>query len=171
MVKKTPSEEYEVEQILERRVEAGRVLYRVKWTGYSEEESTWEPVGNLGGCQDLLDAFEKHRPKSKVAMKIPRTPSLPPKQQLEPEDWNLLNESRPKSPPKRCPKKSQPGVLGVDKVSSIVRRWRVEGEWRFEVQWESKAGQTLLNSEVTVQEMKMNEMDVLIDYLVREAIR
>ena len=36
-------DEYEVEAIIGRRNNGGRVEYLIKWKGYSEEENTWEP--------------------------------------------------------------------------------------------------------------------------------
>lgn len=50
------SQEYEVESIVGRRNNDGRVEYLIKWKGYSEEENTWEPESNLNDC-----ALEKAR--------------------------------------------------------------------------------------------------------------
>ena len=52
---------YEVEAILDVRKVKKSLQYKVKWLGYDENESTWEPVQNLSGCQSLIDAFEKKR--------------------------------------------------------------------------------------------------------------
>lgn len=50
-------DEYEVEKIMAVRV---KKEYLVKWKGYPEEESTWEPVENLN-CPSLLKSIEKKR--------------------------------------------------------------------------------------------------------------
>lgn len=164
--------EYEVERILGKRIEDGRALYRIKWTGYTEEESTWEPLEHLEECRDLVLAFDQ-RPKPRVAMKIPRAPSSrshPSEDTLELEDWNLIidSESKPKSSLKHPLKKPKSGVLGVDKPRKITKRWKEQGEWRFEVKWEKKKGEKLLNSEVTAQELRGKEPKFLLEYLERE---
>jgi Chromo (CHRromatin Organisation MOdifier) domain len=47
-----PEPEAEREYVIERIVDAqsddvGQPLYRVRWMGYSPEEDTWEPTGNV----------------------------------------------------------------------------------------------------------------------------
>ena len=49
--------EYEVEKVLEKRFRKGRAEYFVKWKHYNE--TTWEPLKNLGNVQDLIEDFEK----------------------------------------------------------------------------------------------------------------
>ncbi|KAM7542277.1 hypothetical protein Aperf_G00000019410 [Anoplocephala perfoliata] len=55
--------EYEVEQILDVRIRNGVKEYLLKWEGYDESESTWEPEKNLK-CVKLVKKFEKNRPYS-----------------------------------------------------------------------------------------------------------
>ena len=45
---------FTVEKILEKRKIKGVWKYKVKWEGYSEAESTWEPIENLSGVMPLL---------------------------------------------------------------------------------------------------------------------
>merc|ERR1719223_2263402 len=52
-------EEYEVESILQSRFVKKKKQYLVKWVNYSDEWNTWEPMENLEGSQDLVQAFEK----------------------------------------------------------------------------------------------------------------
>ena len=50
---------HEVEEILSKRVESGKVYYRVKWLNYDSKDNSWEPVANLQGSTMLIAAFEE----------------------------------------------------------------------------------------------------------------
>ena len=56
-------EEYEVEKILDKRVnKSGFTEYLVKWRSYEDpEENTWEPVDNLGDAEKAIKVFEKEQ--------------------------------------------------------------------------------------------------------------
>ena len=58
-------EEYVVERILDKRFYKNQLQYLVKWDGYSEEQSTWEPKENLD-CPDLIKAFEDKLKQKKI---------------------------------------------------------------------------------------------------------
>ena len=51
----TPS--YEVERIIAQRKVGRRTDYLIKWKGYPDEDSTWEPASHLN-CPDLLREFK-----------------------------------------------------------------------------------------------------------------
>eukprot|EP01022_Parablepharisma_sp_SALTPOND_P011873 TRINITY_DN1512_c0_g1_i1.p2 TRINITY_DN1512_c0_g1~~TRINITY_DN1512_c0_g1_i1.p2 ORF type:complete len:643 (+),score=59.86 TRINITY_DN1512_c0_g1_i1:4049-5977(+) len=51
-------EAYKVQKILKKRIRGGQIEYLVKWAGYPDSASTWEPITNLSGCLDLLSDFE-----------------------------------------------------------------------------------------------------------------
>ena len=60
------SDEFEVEAILEKRVERvrsrsapKRTMYKIRWKGYGPEEDTWEPENHLKGCRKMLNDFNK----------------------------------------------------------------------------------------------------------------
>ncbi|KAK8888656.1 M-phase phosphoprotein 8 [Tritrichomonas musculus] len=52
----TEEEEYEVEDIVGETKIPGKdiTLYRVRWKGFGEENDTFEPIENLGGCSEIL---------------------------------------------------------------------------------------------------------------------
>jgi len=52
-------EEYQVETILDKKIgQSGQSLYYIKWMGWPESANTWEPVGSLDGCEEVLKEFE-----------------------------------------------------------------------------------------------------------------
>ena len=76
-------EEYEVEKILEKRIQKGGYTeYLVKWRNYEvklvkmlllklnsalaqdPEENTWEPLDNLGEAEKAIKLFEKEQVRS-----------------------------------------------------------------------------------------------------------
>ncbi|XP_049872163.1 chromobox protein homolog 5-like [Pectinophora gossypiella] len=64
-------EEYVVEKVLDKRTVKGKTQYLLKWKGYKEEESTWEPVENLD-CEELIKTFEENlKEKQKTEKKKP----------------------------------------------------------------------------------------------------
>lgn len=52
--------EFEVEKIVKSRMKNGQRFFLVKWTGWPEDSSTWEPKENLKNAQDMLDQFLKN---------------------------------------------------------------------------------------------------------------
>ncbi|KAM9983512.1 hypothetical protein ACTFIY_000226 [Dictyostelium cf. discoideum] len=56
---------FEVEEILDKRVQHGRIQYNIRWKGFSEEYDTWEDEGNVAGCPELVKEFESTRIKEK----------------------------------------------------------------------------------------------------------
>uniref|UniRef100_A0A1A8HHX0 M-phase phosphoprotein 8 n=1 Tax=Nothobranchius korthausae TaxID=1143690 RepID=A0A1A8HHX0_9TELE len=57
---------YEVERIIDMRVEEGEVLYRVRWKNYCSDDDTWEPEAHLEDCHEVLLAFKKHVAEAKA---------------------------------------------------------------------------------------------------------
>ncbi|XP_055629750.1 chromobox protein homolog 3-like [Toxorhynchites rutilus septentrionalis] len=53
---KGDAKEYEVEQILDRRIRRGKVQFLIKWKGCNHSENTWEPEEHLN-CLNLLERF------------------------------------------------------------------------------------------------------------------
>ncbi|XP_074550467.1 M-phase phosphoprotein 8 isoform X2 [Halichoeres trimaculatus] len=57
---------YEVERIIDVRVEEGEVLYRVRWKNYCSDDDTWEPEAHLEDCREVLLTFKKNMPDVKA---------------------------------------------------------------------------------------------------------
>jgi len=55
------NEEYQVENILEKRMISGKAHYLIKWKGYNTSENTWELIENLNSCVRTLQHFERGR--------------------------------------------------------------------------------------------------------------
>ncbi|KAK2498077.1 hypothetical protein MC885_016952 [Smutsia gigantea] len=50
---------FEVEKILDVKSEGGKVLYKVRWKGYTSDDDTWEPEVHLEDCKEVLLDFRK----------------------------------------------------------------------------------------------------------------
>lgn len=53
--------EWEVDSIIGKREIDGHVQYRVRWSGFSENDATWEPLENLDNAAGHIDAFERQQ--------------------------------------------------------------------------------------------------------------
>jgi transposase InsO family protein len=50
---------YEVENILDSRIYRKQRQYLVKWKGYPQEDSTWEPIKNLTNALESIEEYDK----------------------------------------------------------------------------------------------------------------
>nr|XP_012634070.1 M-phase phosphoprotein 8 isoform X2 [Microcebus murinus] len=57
---------FEVEKILDMKTEGGRVLYKVRWKGYTSDDDTWEPEVHLEDCKEVLLDFRKKVAENKA---------------------------------------------------------------------------------------------------------
>ncbi|MBW0466622.1 hypothetical protein O181_006337 [Austropuccinia psidii MF-1] len=57
-------EVWEVSQILDSKINRGKLWYLVEWKGFSQEpeRSTWEPAENLDNCPELTQDFHSSSP-------------------------------------------------------------------------------------------------------------
>ena len=68
-------DEYQVEKIEEHNFVKGKVIYKVKWLGYDEEDDkTWEPIENLyvlrSSDEEALADFTTVRARRKLLVHI-----------------------------------------------------------------------------------------------------
>ena len=56
-------EVYKIDRITNTKWLKGERMYLVLWEGYSEKESTWEPMQHLIGCAAQIREFEQKREK------------------------------------------------------------------------------------------------------------
>ena len=56
--------EFEVESIIDSRWKGQHLEYLVHWKGYSEEDRTWEPKGNLSNALDVIKDFHRSKPNA-----------------------------------------------------------------------------------------------------------
>ncbi len=67
-------DEYKVEKILDSKHIRNKLVYLVRWVGYSEEENTWEPPANLMHADDTIAEFHWDHPEKQS----PSDPTTPP---------------------------------------------------------------------------------------------
>ncbi|XP_032384899.1 M-phase phosphoprotein 8 isoform X5 [Etheostoma spectabile] len=90
---------YEVERIIDMRVEEGDVLYRVRWKNYCSDDDTWEPEAHLEDCREVLLAFKKSMAEVKAkkeaeAKKIVVSKPLPTKSDVFDADSESESEGK-----------------------------------------------------------------------------
>ncbi|XP_031729806.1 M-phase phosphoprotein 8 isoform X2 [Anarrhichthys ocellatus] len=106
---------YEVERIIDMRVEEGEVLYRVRWKNYCSDDDTWEPEAHLEDCCEVLLAFKKSMAELKAKKEAEAKKSVkPPPTKSDTVDADSESEGdkdRPTESPvkKKKKKKSREG--------------------------------------------------------------
>lgn len=50
---------YEVKRIVGKKVENGKLFYKVNWKGYESSSDTWEPFGNLTNALEAVQDYEE----------------------------------------------------------------------------------------------------------------
>ncbi|XP_017326057.1 M-phase phosphoprotein 8 isoform X1 [Ictalurus punctatus] len=97
---------YEVERIIDMRVEDGEVLYRVRWKNYSSDDDTWEPKAHLEDCSEVLLAYERtlaeRKLKKDASMKLPMKSDL-----FDANSESESDKDRPKESPGKKKKKKK----------------------------------------------------------------
>ncbi|XP_026329986.1 chromobox protein homolog 5-like [Hyposmocoma kahamanoa] len=136
-------EEYVVEKVLDKRTVKGKVQYLLKWKGYKEDESTWEPEENLD-CEELIKTFEDAR-KEKEKTKKPEEPRGKKRIRESSEETSTSRKGRATSvssveEPKESKRerKDDKNKTGFDKglkAEKIIGASDATGELMFLVKW------------------------------------
>ena len=58
------SGDYEVERIIDSRLQRGKLQYLIKWKNYPIEESTWEPEDHLEKAKSTITKFHRENPSA-----------------------------------------------------------------------------------------------------------
>ncbi|KAM9710297.1 LOW QUALITY PROTEIN: M-phase phosphoprotein 8 [Menidia menidia] len=97
---------YEVERIIDMRMEEGEVLYRVRWKNYCSDDDTWEPEAHLEDCREVLLAFKKQQldAKAKKEAESKKSVKLPTKSDVFDADSESDSD---KDPPTDAPLKKK----------------------------------------------------------------
>lgn len=112
----------DVDRILEKRLKAGKIEYKVKWIGFGEDDATWEPIDKMK-CPGKIAEFEAKEltandeevsrkattsSRSKKKRGSHRTPQIDEDIDYSSEEFRLLSEERPKR------------VSGLCKIDGII---------------------------------------------------
>ena len=63
--------EYEVEAVLDSKIQRGKLRYLVDWKGYGPEERTWEPAEHLTHTEEVVRTYHQQHPQRPSATDIP----------------------------------------------------------------------------------------------------
>ena len=58
--------EYEVEKIVGKRTQHGKIQYKVQWAGFPSAQNTWEPEINLSRAKHMIKKFEAKQERKKM---------------------------------------------------------------------------------------------------------
>ncbi|SLM35451.1 reverse transcriptase domain protein [Lasallia pustulata] len=87
---------YNVEKVLQSRLENGKLQYLVKWKGYSMNDNTWEPASQFTSKKVLQD-FDRHHPEQPKAgtREVPQNSMARPEAMRNPRMKNQRQRKRP----------------------------------------------------------------------------
>ena len=143
-------DEFVVEKILEVRTgKKGKAEYLIKWKNYDNPgDNTWEPVGNIGGYKNLIEAYEKEFQKqdkkidkpddiknsSKNKKEAMSTKVGETKKNIEPEAVKVDTPKKKKEEPK-AKKEKKPSQVQEDvyNIESLIKK---KGS-KYLVKWEN----------------------------------
>ena len=98
--------EYEVEEILDRRVKGRQEEYLIKWKGYDDSKNTWESRKHLRNCPEKLHQFHQRNPGSTnqdLTSQDSREPDSPRRDRRRVTKWQLRARPQGAQPPQWKP--------------------------------------------------------------------
>ncbi|CAL8267292.1 unnamed protein product [Lota lota] len=99
---------YEVERIIDVRVEEGEVLYRVRWKNYCSDDDTWEPEAHLEDCREVLLNYKKNNAEIKLKKDAELKKKLPTKTDVfDADSESDSDKERPSDLPVKKKKKEE----------------------------------------------------------------
>ncbi|EAL72449.1 chromo domain-containing protein [Dictyostelium discoideum AX4] len=92
---------FEVEKILDKRVQHGRIQYNIRWKGFSADYDTWEDEANVVGCPELVREFESSRIKEKKKNRKRKNVIIDedPTEEISSSLSSILSSPQPQPPP------------------------------------------------------------------------
>ncbi|EAL65937.1 chromo domain-containing protein [Dictyostelium discoideum AX4] len=106
---------FEVEKILDKRVQHGRIQYNVRWIGFSSDYDTWEDEDNVAGCPELVKEFESSRQQEKKKSKKR-------KHTIINDDPTAVEISSSSSPPTTKPSSSTTAAAPASSSASVTTK-------------------------------------------------
>ena len=64
-------DEWEVEEIMDSRVKKGKKFYLVRWKGWPEEYTSWQPEEDCVNAQERVQEYEDKRKNKARRVKAP----------------------------------------------------------------------------------------------------
>ena len=127
---------FEIEKIVDRmwENETKQYLYKIKWVGYPDDQSTWEPKDSLKLVPSLLKEFNESYYKIKSKKRIKKKASVTLSNQKSKIKGNQLEI---------C---SLYGDMSVDIPSKIIGLKKENNELVCLIEWENKNKVRKLNS-------------------------
>src|SRR5271167_144449 len=65
--------EYVVEEVLDSKIDRGKLKYYIEWEGYPPEDRTWEPVSHLKNAKEAVARFHSRYPNRPSPADLPHS--------------------------------------------------------------------------------------------------
>jgi hypothetical protein len=105
--------EFSIEEIIEDKIVDGKLLYLVKWKGYSLKQSSWEPELHLKNAPDQISLWKEKKKKLQRIDKINR------RKKVQEEDFDGQKYVRKNSKNPDNQKRETPKRTNKKKVSQL----------------------------------------------------